>query len=165
MRSPPRPLTVGLAGEAENQSPDSYQTGYQRNTNRGRGSTTTTPSTNYVTGYDASDDNGISSITVTSDGYKGYKNVERNPTSPATYQNNYVATDDSTTEPSSDVDDTILNIETNSDGYNGFIERVTRRPGQKRRPGQEQNEDDETRDGVNYNVQYKIHSYGPWYLY
>ena len=155
VRSPPRPPTVGLAGEVENQFPDSYQTGYQRNTNRGRGDTTTTPSTNYVTGYDNSGDNGVNSITVTSDGYKGYKNVDSNPTSPATYQNNYAATDDFTTEPNSEVDDTILNIETNSDGYNGFIERVTRRPGQKRRPGQELDEDAETRDEVKYKTYYK----------
>ena len=140
VRIPPRPPATGLSS-VENQSPDSYQDNYPLNKNQGRVSTTgSPPKSNYVTGYSPdnvagqNNENEINAITVTSDGYKGYKNVDNVPTS--TYRNNYIDVD--TTEPTF-VDNT--GIETISDGYNGFIERVTERPNQGREPV-ERNEED-----------------------
>ena len=63
-----------------------------------------------------------SAIKVTSDGYVGYKNVNNYPTSPANYP------DDLINEASTESVQKIVKIETLSDGYNGFIERVTTRP-------------------------------------
>jgi len=130
VRNPSRSTTSNIPKDSQVYDPyEEYQANYPVYDNFDYVETTGTSSSNSVFNFEPTkpswnqEAEGLdSAIKVTPDGYVGYKKINNYPTSPANYPTDLI------NEASTESVQKIVKIETISDGYNGFIERVTSRP-------------------------------------